>query len=110
MKGDGRITAEAADRALGMLEIDKLGLDNVDRRMLESIIRFYGGGPVGIDTLAATIGEEAVTIEDVYEPYLIQIGFLNRTQRGRCVTRLAYEHLGIPFAEVPAGGAVSAGE
>ena len=87
-----------ADLALGMLEIDKLGLDNVDRRMLESIIRFYDGGPVGIDTLAATIGEEAVTIEDVYEPYLIQIGFLNRTQRGRCVTRLAYEHLGIPFS------------
>ena len=93
-----------------MLEIDKLGLDNVDRRMLESIIRFYGGGPVGIDTLAVTIGEEAVTIEDVYEPYLIQIGFLSRTQRGRCVTRLAYEHLGIPFAEVPAGGASFAGE
>lgn len=110
MKGDGRITAEAADKALGMLEIDKLGLDNVDRRMLESIIRFYGGGPVGIDTLAVTIGEEAVTIEDVYEPYLIQIGFLSRTQRGRCVTRLAYEHLGIPFAEVPAGGASFAGE
>lgn len=110
VKGDGRITAEAADKALSMLEIDKLGLDNVDRRMLESIIRFYGGGPVGIDTLAATIGEEAVTIEDVYEPYLIQIGFLNRTQRGRCVTRLAYEHLGIPFAEVPAGGASFAGE
>mgnify|MGYP001028799526 FL=1 len=110
VKGDGRITAEAADRALGMLEIDKLGLDHVDRRMLESIIRFYGGGPVGIDTLAATIGEEAVTIEEVYEPYLIQIGFLNRTQRGRCVTRLAYEHLGIPFAEAPMGGAASAGE
>ena len=98
VKSDGRITSEVADLALGMLEIDKLGLDNVDRRMLESIIRFYDGGPVGIDTLAATIGEEAVTIEDVYEPYLIQIGFLNRTQRGRCVTRLAYEHLGIPFS------------
>ena len=98
VKSDGRITSEVADLALGMLEIDKLGLDNVDRRMLESIIRFYDGGPVGIDTLAATIGEEAVTIEDVYEPYLIQIGFLNRTQRGRCVTRLAYEHLVIPFS------------
>ena len=110
VKGDGRITAEVADRALGMLEIDKLGLDNVDRRMLESIIRFYDGGPVGIDTLAATIGEEAVTIEDVYEPYLIQIGFLNRTQRGRCVTRLAYEHLGIPFQNAFAGGAVSGSE
>ncbi len=110
VKGDGQITAEVADRALGMLEIDKLGLDNVDRRMLESIIRFYDGGPVGIDTLAATIGEEAVTIEDVYEPYLIQIGFLNRTQRGRCVTRLAYEHLGIPFQNAFAGGAASAPE
>ncbi len=97
VKGDGRITSEIADRALTMLEIDKLGLDNTDRRMLEAIIRFYDGGPVGLDTLAATIGEEAITIEDVLEPYLIQIGFLTRTQRGRCVTRLAYEHLGIPF-------------
>ncbi len=98
VKSDGRITSQVADQALDMLDIDKLGLDNIDRRMLESIIRFYDGGPVGIDTLAATIGEEAVTIEDVYEPYLIQIGFLNRTQRGRCVTRLAYEHLGLPFS------------
>lgn len=98
VKSDGRITSQVADQALDMLDIDKLGLDNIDRRMLESIIRFYNGGPVGIDTLAATIGEEAVTLEDVYEPYLIQIGFLNRTQRGRCVTRLAYEHLGLPFS------------
>ena len=98
VKSDGRITSQVADQALDMLDIDKLGLDNIDRRMLESIIRFYDGGPVGIDTLAATIGEEAVTLEDVYEPYLIQIGFLNRTQRGRCVTRLAYEHLGLPFS------------
>ncbi len=97
VKGNGRITLEIADKALTMLEIDKLGLDNTDRRMLEAIIRFYDGGPVGLDTLAATVGEEAITIEDVYEPYLIQIGFLTRTQRGRCVTRLAYEHLGIPF-------------
>ena len=97
VKGNGVITSEIADRALTMLEIDKLGLDNTDRRMLETIIRFYDGGPVGLDTLAATVGEEAITIEDVYEPYLIQIGFLTRTQRGRCVTRLAYEHLGIPF-------------
>ena len=110
VKSDGRITSEVADLALGMLEIDKLGLDNVDRRMLESIIRFYDGGPVGIDTLAATIGEEAVTIEDVYEPYLIQIGFLNRTQRGRCVTRLAYEHLGIPFSGGPLTGVEEMGE
>ncbi len=97
VKGDGRITSEIADLALTMLEIDKLGLDNVDRRMLEAIIRYYDGGPVGLETLAATIGEESITIEDVYEPYLIQLGFLNRTPRGRCVTRLAYEHLGIPF-------------
>ncbi len=97
VRGDGSITREIADRALGMLEIDKLGLDHIDRRMLETIIRFYDGGPVGLETLAATIGEESVTLEDVYEPYLIQIGFLTRTPRGRCVTRLAYEHLGIPF-------------
>ena len=97
VKGDGTITNEIASKALLSLEIDELGLDNVDRRMLEAIIKFYSGGPVGLETLAATIGEEAVTIEDVYEPYLMQIGFLSRTPRGRCVTRLAYEHLGIPF-------------
>lgn len=94
---DGVITKEAAQMALSKLEIDRLGLDNIDRRMLNSIITNYGGGPVGLETLAATIGEEAVTLEDVYEPYLMQIGFLNRTPRGRCVTRLAYEHLGIAF-------------
>lgn len=97
VKGDGVITSEIAKYALESLEIDELGLDNIDRRMLEAIIKFYGGGPVGLDTLAATIGEEAVTIEDVYEPYLMQIGFLSRTPRGRCVTKLAYDHLGIPF-------------
>ncbi len=97
IKGNGRITSEIAGYALESLEIDELGLDNIDRRMLESIIKFYGGGPVGLETLAATIGEEAITIEDVYEPYLMQIGFLARTPRGRCATRLAYEHLGIPF-------------
>ena len=80
------------------------GLDNTDRRMLETIIRFYDGGPVGLDTLAATIGEEAVTIEDVYEPYLMQIGYLSRTPRGRCVTRLAYEHLGLPYREQTKSG------
>ena len=99
VKGDGTITNEIASSALLSLEIDELGLDNVDRRMLEAIIKFYGGGPVGLETLAATIGEEAVTIEDVYEPYLMQIGFLSRTPRGRCVTRLAYDHLGIPYNE-----------
>ena len=97
VKGDGTITSEIAEYALGALEIDELGLDNIDRRMLEAIIKFYGGGPVGLDTLAATIGEEAITIEDVYEPYLMQIGFLARTPRGRCTTKLAYDHLGIPF-------------
>ena len=90
---DGVITREAADLALQRLEVDKLGLDATDRRMLKAIIQFYGGGPVGLETLAATIGEEAVTLEDVYEPYLMQIGFLTRTPRGRCVTQLAYDHL-----------------
>ena len=95
VKGNGTITSEIAKLALEALEIDELGLDNVDRRLLEAIIKFYGGGPVGLDTLAATIGEETITIEDVYEPYLMQIGYLSRTPRGRCVTRLAYEHLGM---------------
>ena len=97
VKGNGTITSEIANFALNALEIDELGLDSTDRKMLEAIIKFYGGGPVGLDTLAATIGEEAITIEDVYEPYLMQIGFLARTPRGRCATRLAYEHLGIPY-------------
>ena len=95
---DGEITKEVADTALLALEVDFLGLDNVDRRMLRAIIENYGGGPVGLDTLAATIGEEAVTLEDVYEPYLMQLGFLTRTPRGRCVTQKAYEHLHIAFA------------
>ena len=103
VKGDGTITDTIAKYALDALEIDELGLDNIDRRMLEAIIKFYGGGPVGLDTLAATIGEEAITIEDVYEPYLMQIGFLARTPRGRCVTKLAYDHLGIPFAAAAQG-------
>ena len=90
---NGVVTKEAADHALGRLEVDQLGLDAIDRRMLTAIIRNYGGGPVGLETLAATIGEEAVTLEDVYEPYLMQIGFLTRTPRGRCVTQLAYSHL-----------------
>ena len=90
---DGVITRKVADQALLALEVDFLGLDQVDRRMLRAIIENYGGGPVGLETLAATIGEESVTLEDVYEPYLMQIGFLTRTPRGRCVTRKAYEHL-----------------
>ncbi len=100
VKGNGTITSEIADLALKALEIDELGLDNIDRKMLTSIIKFYSGGPVGLETIAATIGEEAITIEDVYEPYLMQIGFLSRTPRGRCVTHLAYEHLGLPFTTV----------
>ena len=95
--GDGTITKEAADLALKRLEVDSLGLDNIDRRMLTAIIRNYAGGPVGLETLAATIGEEAITLEDVYEPYLMQLGFLTRTPRGRCVTALAYDHLHIPY-------------
>ena len=96
---DGIITREVADEALTRLEIDRQGLDNIDRRLLESIILHYGGGPVGLETLAATINEETVTIEDVYEPYLLQQGFLTRTPRGRCVTQLAYRHLGLPVGE-----------
>lgn len=93
--GNGRIDREIADTALLRLEIDHMGLDNIDRRMLETIIKGYNGGPVGLETLAAAIGEETVTLEDVYEPYLMQIGFLSRTPRGRCVTVLGYEHLGL---------------
>ena len=97
VRAGGVITQGVADQALTALEVDQLGLDAVDRRMLRSIIAHYAGGPVGLETLAATVGEEAVTLEDVYEPYLMQMGFLTRTPRGRCVTRLAYEHLGLPF-------------
>lgn len=93
----GVITRKVADDALNRLEVDRLGLDALDKRMLRSIIEFYGGGPVGLETLAATINEEAVTLEDVYEPYLLQQGFLTRTQRGRCVTKKAYDHLGIEY-------------
>ena len=94
---DGVITREAADYALSRLEIDKRGLDNTDRRMMETIINYYNGGPVGIETIASIVGEEAVTLEDVYEPYLLQIGFISRTRTGRCVTKLGYDHLGIPY-------------
>lgn len=94
---EGVINEETARKALERFEIDELGLDDFDRKMLETIIKNYGGGPVGLDTLAAALGEESVTIEDVYEPYLMQLGFLSRTARGRCVTKLAYDHLGLPF-------------
>ncbi len=97
--GDGRITAQTAADALARMDIDPLGLDNIDRRLMTAIIRNYGGGPVGLETLAAMLGEEAVTLEDVCEPYLMQIGFLTRTPRGRCVTRAAYEHLGMPVPQ-----------
>ncbi len=103
VKGEGIINREIAVYALTSLEIDELGLDNVDRRMLETIIKTYNGGPVGLETLAATVGEESVTIEDVYEPYLMQIGFLSRTTRGRCATRLAYEHLGLEYRPSASG-------
>ena len=95
VKYDGVISREAAVDALGRMEIDSLGLDNIDRILLTTMIKNYNGGPVGLETISAAIGEEAVTIEDVYEPYLMQIGFLSRTPRGRMVTALAYKHLGI---------------
>jgi Holliday junction DNA helicase RuvB len=98
VKGDGVITKKIANDALRALEIDELGLDSTDRRMLESIILKFGGGPVGLETLSATVGEESVTLEDVCEPYLMQIGFINRTPRGRCATKLAFDHLNIPFS------------
>ncbi|MGM9661879.1 MAG: Holliday junction branch migration DNA helicase RuvB [Oscillospiraceae bacterium] len=106
VRADGVITRAVADEALSALEIDYLGLDPIDRRMLQAIIGQYGGGPVGLETLAATIGEESVTLEDVYEPYLMQLGFLSRTPRGRCATRRAYEHLHLPFPGDGAGGAM----
>ena len=95
VRAAGVITQSVADAALTELEVDELGLDSIDRRMLRAIMEFYGGGPVGLDTLAATINEDTVTLEDMYEPYLMQQGFLTRTPRGRCVTQKAYEHLGI---------------
>ncbi|MBQ2697898.1 MAG: Holliday junction branch migration DNA helicase RuvB [Clostridia bacterium] len=109
VEGSGVITEQLARSALIRLEVDELGLDSLDKRLLSAIIQFYGGGPVGVETLAATLGEEAVTIEEVCEPYLLQIGFLNRTPRGRCATRLAYEHLGLPFGEAPGDAQLSMG-
>ena len=102
--GDGEITQDIAHMALDRLEIDELGLDSNDRRMLEMIIKGYGGGPVGLETLASALGEETVTLEDVCEPYLMQLGFLARTPRGRCATALAYQHLG--YAMPNSGGGV----
>lgn len=94
---DGVITPKVTDAALKLLDIDDMGLDTIDRRILTSIATTFSGGPVGVETLAATVGEEVATIEDVCEPYLMQIGFINRTPRGRCITKAAYDYLGIPF-------------
>ena len=96
---DGRITEEVANTALDLMDVDKMGLDHTDRNLLLTMIDKFGGGPVGLDTLAAAIGEDAGTIEDVYEPYLIKNGFINRTPRGRVVTDIAYHHLGLDFSE-----------
>ena len=99
VRGDGKITVENAREALDILEIDELGLDQTDRAMLSSMIERFGGGPVGLDTLAATTGEDAATIEDVYEPYLLQLGFIMRTPRGRICTKAAYEHMGVAMPQ-----------
>jgi Holliday junction DNA helicase RuvB len=98
VRGEGHIDIAAASEALAMLEIDELGLDDLDRRVLYALVEKFGGGPVGLDTIAASLAEEAGTIEDVVEPYLLQLGFLERTPRGRLATRRAYEHLGLPYA------------
>jgi Holliday junction DNA helicase RuvB len=99
VQSDGKITVEVASEALKMMEVDELGLDMIDSRMLKTMIENFGGGPVGLDTIAATIGEESNTIEDVYEPYLLQLGFIARTPRGRIATKLAYDHFEIPYIE-----------
>jgi len=97
VRGDGIITHELAQSALELLQVDPMGLDSIDHKMLHAMMTNFAGRPVGLDTIAATIGEESQTIEDVYEPYLMQIGFLQRTPRGRMATESAYQHLGIPF-------------
>ncbi len=99
VKHDGVITYEVAAAALKSMEVDELGLDEIDARVIKTMIENFGGGPVGLDTIAATIGEESNTIEDVYEPYLLQLGFISRTPRGRIATKLAYDHFEIPFSE-----------
>jgi len=101
VRADGCITEAVAREALAMLEVDDLGLDDIDRRVLSTIIEKFEGGPVGLETIAAALSEESDTIMDVVEPYLLQLGFLNRTPRGRVATRRAYEHLGIPYEEKP---------
>ncbi|MBT2646928.1 Holliday junction branch migration DNA helicase RuvB [Bacillus sp. ISL-34] len=99
VRGDGTITADLADYALELMQVDRLGLDHIDHKLLKGIIEKFRGGPVGLETIAATIGEEAHTIEDVYEPYLLQVGFLQRTPRGRMATQLVYEHFGMEMPE-----------
>ncbi|MCY9141030.1 Holliday junction branch migration DNA helicase RuvB [Peribacillus frigoritolerans] len=99
VRGDGTITAELADYALELMQVDRLGLDHIDHKLLKGIIEKFRGGPVGLETIAATIGEESHTIEDVYEPYLLQVGFLQRTPRGRMATQLVYEHFGMEMPE-----------
>lgn len=99
VRGDGTITVPIADEALTFLQVDSNGLDEIDHKMIRQMIEHFNGGPVGLDTIAATIGEESITIEDVYEPYLLQIGFLQRTPRGRVVTKTAYDHFGYPYPE-----------
>ncbi len=99
IKSNGVITKEIADAALDMMEVDKLGLDNIDRKILNTIIKHFAGGPVGLETIAASIGEEGHTIEDVCEPYLLQMGFISRTARGRVATKLAYDYMGIEYKE-----------
>mgnify|MGYP000963638627 FL=1 len=99
IEGDGVITDAIADKALQMLEVDKVGLDHTDRRMLDTMIRKFAGGPVGLETLAASISETTDTIEDIYEPYLLQLGFLNRTPKGRVVTEMGYRHMGVPYPQ-----------
>jgi Holliday junction DNA helicase RuvB len=101
VRASGVITADVANQALSMLEVDALGLDDIDRKVLKSIIEKFSGGPVGLETIAASISEEADTIMDVYEPYLIQLGFLDRTSRGRVATKRAYEHLGLKYSDSP---------
>ena len=97
VKADGDISTAVADAALRMLDVDTLGLDLMDRKLLSAMLEKFGGGPVGLETLSATIGEDSITIEDVYEPYLLQLGFINRTPRGRCATPAAYRHMGLPL-------------
>jgi Holliday junction DNA helicase RuvB len=99
VRGDGVITRDISKQALDLLNVDNLGLDEMDRRVLETVIKKYNGGPVGLNTIAASISEEADTIMDVVEPYLLQLGFLERTSQGRTATRLAYEHLGVPIPD-----------